>query len=58
MVGARFALGDTEFSAEERAADLGDQFFGGIGSIAEAFPEFTGETLLGAGPMAIMPISA
>lgn len=44
-------LRDAEFAAQEGAADLGDEFFGGIGVIAEAFSEFTGKALFGAGPM-------
>jgi len=58
MVGTRLALGDAEFRAEEGAANLGDQFLGGIGGVPEALPEFTSETLVGAGPMGLMPISA
>ena len=42
---------DTELGAEKGAAQFGDQFFGGIGLIAEAFAELAITTLLIARPM-------
>ncbi len=52
MVGADI-LRDAKLGTEERAADLGDQFFGGIGGIAKALAEFAVEAVLGAGPVKV-----
>jgi hypothetical protein len=49
---------NTEFSAQIRARQFRDQFFKRIGIIAEAFTELARETMLRAGPMRVMPISA
>jgi hypothetical protein len=40
MIGSRLGR-DAEVSAEERSAEFGNQFLGGVGVIAEPFPQDT-----------------
>ena len=57
MIGAHL-LRDLKLRAQERCADFGDEFLGGVGLIAEAFAEFPVKAVFRAGPVGLMPISA
>jgi len=50
MIGAK-DRGQPEFGAKEGRGQFGDEFFHGIGIIAEAFAEFAGEATLSTGPV-------
>lgn len=57
MVGPRL-LRDAKFRAEERRADLGDEFFRRVSVIAKPFAHVAGKPVSRAAPVHIMPISA
>jgi hypothetical protein len=50
VVGPRF-LRDPKLRAQERGADLGDEFLGGIGLIAKALAELAVKAVFRAGPV-------
>jgi hypothetical protein len=51
-------IGDAEGRTQERASDLGHQFFEGVGVIAKPLSEFARQTVRCSAPMNLMPISA
>ena len=49
---------DTEVCAQERRAEFGDEFLGGVCLRAEAVFEIAAEPLLMSAPVRLMPMSA
>lgn len=46
MIGAGCFFRDAKLGTEESGTDFGDEFFGGISGVTEAFPELTVEAML------------
>jgi hypothetical protein len=57
VIGSRLER-DVEIGAQERRADLGDEFLACIDVIGKAFAEVAGATMCRRCPVRFMPISA